>query len=698
MKIYLLSLCLMLALLPVAYAQMGFNSPAGVTPRQDFEVYSLGSFIVQQKYKLTTTNPQASTATIHCGPFETYRDTQAGIMTDPSNFSTYSATTEYNCSQKVWITSPPPGETLVGIEITFLDFDLGPRVASGNSDIVNIRSPSVTSLPTFFGTTLPNRIVIPDNEFTVSFRGSPDGVGGRGFRLQWRALYADNTPATSLVSTPNTNQLQFNTQTGALLAGVPPEYRGWTLGAGSVSLGERNLAIGVGSAAIGRENITGSGFDGFGNGIAAIALGYSNFASGDRSAAIGDDNYTIGTSSIALGYRNRSSGNYGVAIGNTNAAGLNAIALGFTNGVGGDYAVGIGRNNGVGAPGGVAIGAYNYVPNSTTNAVAIGQYNNATGFASMAFGTSVSAGGTNAMALGLQNTASGPTALAMGRANTASGPGATAMGSVNTASGDNATVMGNSNTASGVASTAMGLQNTASGLASTAMGYLNIASGNYSTALGHRMNTNGHAGAFMIGDTDPLGQGTTGAGAADQFVARFRNGYYLMTSGTGTRTGVVIGAGQNAWSAISDSTRKERFLPMNHTQVLQKINAMKLTSWNYKGQREIRHYGPMAQDFYAAFGHDALGQVGCDTLINSHDFAGVTFAAVQALIRENERLRVETQNLASQLAEQKTETQRVRAQTQNFASLQAEMNNRLQLLERAMLSRRERVAIRKNKP
>ena len=195
------------------------------------------------------------------------------------------------------------------------------------------------------------------------------------------------------------------------------------------------------------------------------------------------------------------------------------------------------------------------------------------------------------------------------------------------------------------------------------------------------MNTSGQAGAFMIGDTDPLGQGTTGAGAPDQFVARFRNGYYFMTSGTVTRTGVVIGAGQNAWSAISDSTRKERFVPMNHAEVLSKINAMKLSSWNYKGQREIRHYGPMAQDFYAAFGYDALGQVGCDTLINSHDFAGVTFAGVQALIRENEKLKAE-------LAQVKAENSQTKA---DFAA-------RLQLLERAMLTRRERVSMRKTNP
>ncbi len=645
----LLLLLLLLALLPGAQAQLGLNSPAGVRPVMDLEVYSRNTFSVQQKYRVTTANPLSNTSLISCTTGSNppiYAE--AGVIMDPSGYTGYANNVEYRCSKRIYGAYGASGP-VVGIELIIEQIDLGPP----GLDEVTISSENFTSanMPRFSGTNNPGRIVIPDTEFTISFYGHNDGLGGRGFRIQWRALYADTAPAVFPLWTA-TNQLRFEMQTGSLFAGSPSGFRGWRFGDYSVSLGQQNMARGDVSAAIGRENITGSGIDGIGGGLAAIAMGYSNFASGDYSAAIGNDNYTVGNNTIALGYRNRPSGNYGVAVGNSNAAGLNAIALGFTNGVGGDYALGIGRNNTVGAPGGVAIGAYNFVPTSTTNSVAIGQYNQSTGFASMALGTSLVVSGGNAVAFGLQNTASGSTATAMGNANTASGATATVMGS----------------------------SNTASGIASTALGYLNVASGNFSTALGHRMNTNGQAGAFMIGDTDPLGQGTTSAGAADQFVARFRNGYYLMTSGTVTRTGVVIGAGQNAWGIISDSTKKERLLPMNHAEVLRKINAMKLTSWNYKGQREIRHYGPMAQDFYAAFGHDGLGPIGCDTLINSHDFAGVTFAGVQALIRENEQL--------------KAETKRLRAETQNFASLQAEMNIRLKLLEQAALGRK-RVAIRK---
>ena len=39
----------------------------------------------------------------------------------------------------------------------------------------------------------------------------------------------------------------------------------------------------------------------------------------------------------------------------------------------------------------------------------------------------------------------------------------------------------------------------------------------------------------------------------------------------------------------------------------------------------------MAQDFYAAFGHDGVGSVGTPTTINSGDEAGILMLAVQAL-------------------------------------------------------------------
>jgi hypothetical protein len=47
----------------------------------------------------------------------------------------------------------------------------------------------------------------------------------------------------------------------------------------------------------------------------------------------------------------------------------------------------------------------------------------------------------------------------------------------------------------------------------------------------------------------------------------------------------------------------------------------------------------MAQDFYAAFGHDGLGQIGSETTINSGDLAGILMIAVQALEKRTGELK-----------------------------------------------------------
>jgi hypothetical protein len=67
--------------------------------------------------------------------------------------------------------------------------------------------------------------------------------------------------------------------------------------------------------------------------------------------------------------------------------------------------------------------------------------------------------------------------------------------------------------------------------------------------------------------------------------------------------------------------------------VLRKIGEFNLTSWNYIGHdpQDFRHYGPMAQDFYAAFGHDELGAIGTPTTLNSGDEAGILMIAIKAL-------------------------------------------------------------------
>ena len=77
---------------------------------------------------------------------------------------------------------------------------------------------------------------------------------------------------------------------------------------------------------------------------------------------------------------------------------------------------------------------------------------------------------------------------------------------------------------------------------------------------------------------------------------------------------------------------------------------MPITSWSYKAEKpSIRHIGPMAQDFYKAFG---LGLD--DKHITTIDEGGVALAAIQGLYQQNQALQRENRTLRAQLGAQNT--------------------------------------------
>jgi hypothetical protein len=106
--------------------------------------------------------------------------------------------------------------------------------------------------------------------------------------------------------------------------------------------------------------------------------------------------------------------------------------------------------------------------------------------------------------------------------------------------------------------------------------------------------------------------------------------------------------GQVTFTSVSDKTKKENFQPVHGEEVLGKIRGFELTSWNFIGHdpKKFRHYGPMAQDFYAAFGHDGVGQIGSEITINSGDIAGILMIAVQALAKRTAELKQKEAQLA----------------------------------------------------
>jgi alpha-tubulin suppressor-like RCC1 family protein len=112
----------------------------------------------------------------------------------------------------------------------------------------------------------------------------------------------------------------------------------------------------------------------------------------------------------------------------------------------------------------------------------------------------------------------------------------------------------------------------------------------------------------------------------------------------------------------SDRNAKENFAPVQPREVLEKVAALPLSSWNYKADTATRHVGPMAQDFYAAF------NVGPDDKhIATVDADGVALAAIQGL---NEKV---------ESGKQKAETQIEKLEAEN-----AELKQRLDKLETLM--------------
>jgi hypothetical protein len=102
-------------------------------------------------------------------------------------------------------------------------------------------------------------------------------------------------------------------------------------------------------------------------------------------------------------------------------------------------------------------------------------------------------------------------------------------------------------------------------------------------------------------------------------------------------------------SSPSDRNVKSAFAQINPREMLQRVCDLPVTSWVYTNALNVRHIGPVAQDFYAAF------NVGMDDKhIATVDAEGVAFAAIQGLNQKVEEQRAENAQLKRELAELKT--------------------------------------------
>lgn len=166
----------------------------------------------------------------------------------------------------------------------------------------------------------------------------------------------------------------------------------------------------------------------------------------------------------------------------------------------------------------------------------------------------------------------------------------------------------------------------------------NTANGNISFAAGANAIADGF-GSFVWSDAT----GTTFASFGDHTFSVRASGGTRIYSDPNATTGVELAAGSGSWSTLSDRNAKTNIATVSPLQVLERLAGLPIATWNYRTQAAgVRHMGPMAQDFFAAFG---LGEN--ERTISGVDADGVLMAAVQGL---NEVVQTQTKRLAAENA------------------------------------------------
>jgi len=285
--------------------------------------------------------------------------------------------------------------------------------------------------------------------------------------------------------------------------------------------------------------------------------------------------------------------------------------------------------------------------------------------------------GSHNVVIGQGHTYTGRAGLVAGENNALTGNGSFVAGAENTASGQWSSVSGGrQNAASGQSSSVSGgYQNVASGLyASVSAGQANAAGGIVSSITGGDNNTTaGNYDSISGGRCNYTGTGTPPAcssatafgadaasisggranrvsaiaawvgGGKDNWAAGFASsvsggannsptgGWASIAGGSGlTALGDATFVAGDSWlntvNIYSDRNAKEAFTAIAASDVLNKVVALPIGEWQYKTQPGVRHVGPMAQDFRAAF------QVGQNERgIATVDADGVALAAIQGL-------------------------------------------------------------------
>jgi hypothetical protein len=376
------------------------------------------------------------------------------------------------------------------------------------------------------------------------------------------------------------------------------DFFGTTTSGAFVGAGASNLAYG-------NDSFVGAGTQNHAVGdFSFIGAGLNNKAELTAFVGGGSQNNATGQNSFVGGGYNGSSSGPGAFVGGGGMAFFLAGSSVSNTAAGTDAFVGAGDGNMAGTTQSVVIGG---VSNTILSSTAGGSTGAIDGAIGGGFDNIIEATAAGGAAYGV---------IAGGRANDVAGAGGAIGG-------------GYDNAATGSYSTVPG-------------GYDNRATGSASFAAGTRSRAT-QSGTFVW--SDGAGSAALSSTAPNQFLARASGGFYLFSNAAAT-AGVKLAPGSGTWASLSDRNMKTAIVPLDDASVLAKVAALPVSTWSYTSERGVRHVGPMAQDFYAAFG---VGED--DRHITSIDEDGVALSAIKALHSENRDLRERLTRDDARLAE-----------------------------------------------
>jgi hypothetical protein len=290
------------------------------------------------------------------------------------------------------------------------------------------------------------------------------------------------------------------------------------------------------------------------------------------------------------------------------------------------------------------------------------------GFFSWAGGSNSTAVGLYALAFGDTNQAESTSSIVFGSGNQVKGAAGFSAGAGNRVCDTYGVALGNNAKSGGPYINGKCDPDSFNihGLAAVAIGYNVTADQDHTMAFGKFASNNGFTGTFVWSDGSATAAADTFKNTANnEFAARATGGFRFRTNLAGT-TGCNLPAGSGVFNCTSSRTTKENFSAVSGDDVLARLRKVPVSTWNYISEgRGTRHLGPMAEDFYGAFG---LGTG--NTSIGVQDAVGVSLAAVKALDARTVELRRKTE-----------EVEQLRAELSALRTANAAIERRLAALE-----------------